>query len=53
LPVVVAPSASDLQEFRGPITEELKASLLRTSGLRDGPKTRSQSKAQILQFGFL
>lgn len=30
-----------------------KAAGLGPAVLRDGPKTRSQSKAQILQFGFL
>jgi len=33
LPVAVAPSAADLQEFRGPITEKLNGALLRTWGV--------------------
>ena len=55
LPVVVAPSASDLQEFRGPITEELKASLLRTWGLSllDWRETRAKIPvALILEAAF-
>ena len=33
LPVIMAPSAADLRELSGPITERLNGSLLRTWGI--------------------